>query len=387
MKLNPAIKIINYVALSAMLLLSNTSFAGCDSCMQSAANTANSQISNALNQVISTVNQSIAQTQALTTSIQAADQAINLTLTQTNLEFRTSLGAAAARISAEIARNTKAMTELTNHQVTELSKALAQMQNAKQKLENDREFSNELAQPSSGAFMVDRSIALKQGRVQQQQMLDAYMQNIHDYNDSVEAIDKGMTYRHVVNLANMDKENYSPTPMITDTQIGTADEQEYIKNYIKLVTNHSPLKNVTVRDAQKTGAARYELDRRIWNSRMEIVQYTLADEMLDKTGTIDPTEWRSGYMEEARLDDNGKVSLMEALRAEVDGRLMTPGWYQNMKEMSSAGLSRETVYQKATQLKLMWEMLKKQDHTLRLLALQTAMELEEDKDRVRGLKP
>ena len=209
-----------------------------------------------------------------------------------------------------------------------------------------------------------------------------------DCNDAEEAdYQAGMMSRLYLKIAQDDPETFRPTPLIAGTTIADGTEADYLKRFLVMTTNPVPLPRLNTGQATNLGAAEYEAERRIWNARMAMVQDVLTDELVSKTGTIAPSEWQYAYLEEAKTDADGKVSLMEALRADVDGRLMTPGWFQNIKQMSAAGVTREQVYQKATQLKLMWELLKREDHTVRLQALQTALALEADRSRVLGMRP
>lgn len=381
-------KALIIILMSVLSIFSTTTYGGCDACMQAAAKTAESTLTSALSSTLASVETRVKLTKDLAQAIKQADININATLTSTNQQFRKSLDASGARIAMEISRNTKAVTDLTTHQVSQMTTTLKEKESAEQKIQNDRDFSQLTGQPVSGDVMVDRTIALKSAMVAREQILDGYMKQTHEINNSIEANDKKLSSRHIKDIAEEDEILFSPTPLITGTQIQTIDEQENTKKFIRLLTNYNPISNTNATDKISSAfkANERELNRRIWNAKIEAVQYVLADEMLDKVGLIDPTEWKSAYMEEAQTDENGKVSMAEMLRAEVDGRIMTPGWYKNMKEMGSTGLSREIIYQKATQLKLMWELLKKEDHTLRLLAIKTSMALQEDKKRIMGLK-
>ncbi|MCU7951376.1 MAG: hypothetical protein KZQ74_13710 [gamma proteobacterium symbiont of Bathyaustriella thionipta] len=85
-------------------------------------------------------------------------------------------------------------------------------------------------------------------------------------------------------------------------------------------------------------------------------------------------------MEEAEKDDNDKVSMYEIIRAGVDGKIATPGWYKNVKEMDYTGLLREEAYTSASQLKIMHEILKQEVNNVELTSLSVINELNKNKE-------
>lgn len=382
---------MNKVKFKALLFIisaySGQLFAGCDSCMQAAAQSANTSITTAVKQVDASTQNAVTQTKALTQAIKTAETSIVTILNANHQQYLQSLSAAASQIVGQIAIDTKTLTNLSDHELKSLVQTLSEVTTAKLKIENDKEFSPTLAQPASGDIMSDRTIFLKEGRVQQEQLTQAIMDAIHTYNDEGLDKDGGMSRRITSALASEDDDAFDASSLSNTTLIKDPVSAENIKKHIMLITNAEPVPRLTGNQSTKPNAADYELNRKVWNARMEITQQILVEEMLSKTGTIKSGDWQNGYMGEVENDSNGNTSLIEAMRGEVDGRLMTPGWYQNMKEMSTTGVTRELVYQGATQLKLMYMLLKKTDASLRLAALRATIKLDHDKTALNNAAP
>jgi len=222
----------------------------------------------------------------------------------------------------------------------------------------------------------ETTTSFKEASTQKKQLHKVTAQAFQNYNDKSDAVDKGMEYRVVLDRVNQDKENLRIDNWFRKDATLTDIEVDQLNWMTATVSNAIPLPNVSERSAlSDTKSPPYEVERRIWNSRVASLQQVVSDQITDRTALVEP-DWIEGYAGDPSTD---KISILESLSREIDGRLETPGWFQNVKQMPKSGLKREMNYLLAIENKLIYELVERINHKNRLLSLSLAKKLNEQR--------
>ena len=285
---------------------------------------------------------------------------------------RTSIDGFAKRISAEIVRNTKAATNLHTHIVNSLAETNKEITAAKNAL-NVHDQLDESSQPASGVVGSCKTEALKTAFVQNKQITTALNTQLRAHNDS-EPGSKRILSRQIAKLATKDDDHFNPIPIIHANTL-TQGQIDKLTFYITAITNPDPLPKMMMSDVAKSNAMGYELHRRIWNVKQQIVQDILVTQITSRSPTM-PSDWVEAY---AGTKPTGNISLYEAFDREISGRLSTPGWFLDIKQKNQSGLKREMVYLKSIENRLLYEIAKRKAQRNRILAIKAAIAIAETK--------
>jgi len=188
-------KKVSWALWVSILILSENVNAGCDTCIQAAAQTANTNMTAAINSVTSSVQANVSATQALNASVQAVNASLQATINLNTQQLLQGLDASTNRIELSIQQNTKTVERMTDHTVKSMVKALKDVRIAEEVDENNKIYSDTLAQPLSGEIGANRAPLLKQGIVQSNQIWRQMAEDMHEWNNNTTDVNqagKGM---------------------------------------------------------------------------------------------------------------------------------------------------------------------------------------------------
>jgi D-ribose pyranose/furanose isomerase RbsD len=362
------------------LLIINTSYAGCDPCIQAAAQAANTSMTTAINTVTGSVNANVSATQALNASLQAVNASLQATINLNTQQLLQGLSASTNRIELSIQQTTKTVERMNDHTVKSMVNALKEVRVAEEVDQNNKTFSGEFAQPLSGEIGANRAPLLKQGLVQSDQMWRKMADDMFEWNNNTEEVDQAGKGMKKAMLLTEEDEVWSPLPLINKRQL-TKDESLNMQKLLTMIVNPVPLPSAT--DEQKASnskASEYEFQRRIINAKLGLAHSVLAKSIADKTPLIpmSDADWKKGYVI-AEPDADGKVSVMNMIESETLGRISSEGWYQDVKTKTPAGLLREQVYQQAVNNQMLLRLVEQEEQKLTMLALLAIAEVEKSR--------
>ncbi|MCU7951325.1 MAG: hypothetical protein KZQ64_04695 [gamma proteobacterium symbiont of Bathyaustriella thionipta] len=282
--------LVAFILLNTLAISHKATAYYCDVCMNKSAGKMNSDIASGATPMPGDVAPSIGLTVSEIGMVVAADVAINASIWSNHYIWLNAWSASTETIVSSIAQSTKAMNELKNHQIEKATETVKQVQSVIEKNNEDREFSTVLSQPASGDLKVDQTIALKEGVSKNHEFLVKQMVQVHKTNDSIEAIDKGLSSRYIINLAKLPASDFSSNGIINATYIKSQDEQDSSVRYVQLSTNPIPLRNANYMDKGKNSMKvnKYEIERRLWNGKIEIIQRIMNENVINKIGMIEP---------------------------------------------------------------------------------------------------
>lgn len=373
-------RLFKYASMPLLVLtiaFSNGANSGCDPCIQAAAQAANAQMTAAINAVSASVQANVSATQALNASVQAVNTSLQTAINLNTQQLLQGLDASTNRIELSVQQNTKAVERMTDHTVKSMVKSLKDVRVAEEVDENNKIYSETIAQPLSGEIGANRAPLLKQGIVQSKQMWRQMADDMHEWNNNTTDVDQaGQAVKKAVLLAEED-DVWNPVPLVTGRQI-TPAESVNMQKLLTMLVNPVPLPSATdEKMASSPRAAEYEFDRRLINAKLGLAHSVLAKSIADKQPLIpiSPDDWQQGYVT-AEPDANGKVSILSMLESETVGRLGSEGWYQDVKTKTPAGILREQVYQQATNNHLLLRLVEQDEQKLSMLALMAISEIE-----------
>jgi len=373
-------KKVSWALWVSILILSENVNAGCDTCIQAAAQTANTNMTAAINSVTSSVQANVSATQALNASVQAVNASLQATINLNTQQLLQGLDASTNRIELSIQQNTKTVERMTDHTVKSMVKALKDVRIAEEVDENNKIYSDTLAQPLSGEIGANRAPLLKQGIVQSNQIWRQMAEDMHEWNNNTTDVNQAGKGMKKAVLLTEGSDAWNPVPLITKNQI-TPAESVNMQKLLTMLVNPVPLPSATNEQmASSPKAAEYEFDRRLLNAKLGLAHSVLAKSIADKQPLIpmSTNDWQKGYVM-AEPDANGKVSVHSMLESETIGRLGSEGWYQDVKTKTPAGILREQVYQQAINNQLLLRLVEQEEQKLSMLALMAISELEKTK--------
>jgi D-ribose pyranose/furanose isomerase RbsD len=364
----------------AFSFASGVARAGCDPCIQAAAQSANAQMTAAINAVTTSVQANVSATQALNASLQAVNASLQATLNLNTQQLLQGLSASTNRIELSIQQTSKTVERMTDHTVKSMVSALKEVRVAEEVDENNKIYSDALAQPLSGEIGANRAPLLKQGIVQSSQMWRQMADDMNTWNNNTDDVNQaGKGMKKAVLLTEGD-DVWSPVPLVTQRQI-TSDQSVNMQKLLTMLVNPVPLPSATDEQmASSSKASEYEFERRILNAKLGLAHSVLAKSIADKQPLIpmSDADWQKGYVM-AEPDANGKVSVMSMLESETIGRLGSEGWYQDVKTKTPAGILREQVYQQAINNQLLLRLVDQEEQKLSMLALLAIAEIEKSR--------
>lgn len=359
---------------------SGSAMAGCDPCIQAAAQAANAQMTGAINLVSTSVQANVTATQTLSASVQAVNTSLQAAIGINSKLLLQGLDASTNRIELSIQQTAKTFERMTDHTVKSMVKALKDVRVAEEVDENNKIYSKWLAQPLSGDIGANRAPLLKQGLVQSKQIWRQMSDDMYEWSNNTSDVDgagKGM--KKAVLLTEGD-DVWSPVPLVTKRQL-TVTESVNMQKLLTMLVNPIPLPSATdVQMASSPKAAEYEFDRRVLNAKLGLAHSVLAKSIADKHPLIpiSKNDWQKGYIM-AEPDSTGKVSIMSMLESETVGRLASEGWYQDVKTKTPAGILREQVYLQAINNQLLLRLVEQDEQKISMLSLMAIAEIEKSR--------
>ncbi|MCU7951375.1 MAG: hypothetical protein KZQ74_13705 [gamma proteobacterium symbiont of Bathyaustriella thionipta] len=283
------------------------------------------------------------------------------------------------RVIGEVARSIKANEDLTNHIVNSTTTTYKNKESAKEKKYLENAF-GKYAQPVSGDVSVDRAELFKKAIVEKRQVKKDILTNMVKNNEKDVHL-KGMGTRYKKDLLEKFTDEYNFINYLSKNQLSSSEYEKLIAQ-ITILTDLEPLSETTAIDKAGGGSvAKLEVEKRLWNSRTNIVRSALVDDTLNKTQLIDKGDWMYAYASNLTEGDKSKVSIYDFLSSEADGRIMTPGWFQNIKETTSTGLKREESYIDAIINKSLYELMLRKNSENQLSSILGVMQLHEKEIR------
>lgn len=359
----------------AFCLQINNVFAGCDPCIQAAAQTTSTQMSTSIQNVTASVQGNVSATQALNASIQATDAAWQAVVNLNSTNYLQGLDAATSRIELSQSQLLKVIENLADHEVQSITKIFEQLYNAEQKSVTERMLRPELAQPMSGEIGANRAALLKKGIVQKDQRWKQMDINFAQWSNNTATVDSAGNSITTSMLLTEDPEVFDPTPLLTKNVI-SEDESLNMQKLITLLANPVPEKRISDDElVTNPNAEKLELERKLRNSKRAIAFSVLSKGIAEREAVIPISEddWLLGYTI-ASPDNNGNTSYRDFLESETVGRLSSEGWYQDIKTKTETGVVREQVYQQALNNHLLFKSLQQEEQQLLLLAILAAEE-------------
>jgi len=375
-------KLFSIAVMSICCIYTNLAIAGCDPCIQSAANTANSQMTSGLSSTTAAVNANVTATNTLNTTVQSVSAALQSTLSLHSQQYLSGLSASTNRIELSIQQNTKTITNLTDHFNNTMVNALKEMRIAEQVDENNKTF-GQLAQPLSGDIGANRAPMLKEGIVQSRQIWRKITDDMHTWNNNTSDVNAlGSAAKTSILLTEPD-EVWDPSALVTKNQI-SIEESLNLQKLLTLIVNPVPQRAATKEElANDSRIAEKELNRRIDNSKLSLVHSVLANSVAKRHPLIPISgdDWQIGYTT-SQPDNNGKTSYLSMLESETVGKLTSEGWYLDIKTKTVAGAMREQVYQSAIRNQMLMDLVEQEEQKNILLAIIAIEEITKSKPGV-----
>ncbi len=127
--------------------------------------------------------------------------------------------------------------------------------------------------------------------------------------------------------------------------------------------------------ADGNGTKTYEFERKIYNAKLAFVMDAVLNLLVEQAQTIE-TDWVRSYM--TKTSAAASISEAETVSGLVSGRLASPGYYLDIKSLSTVGLQRELTYLKAEENYLLLKSNEKKQlkNTLLMLRLIQALNSE-----------
>lgn len=360
-------------ALLVVMSKSNLVAAGCDTCIQSAAQGASSSMQSALSSLTSTVNQDVSATNTLNSTVNTVGNTIQATMTANHELLLQGLSASSKQIELSIQANTKSNELLNDHLVLNLGKVFKEIFVSEQTQKTNRTYDNDIAQPLSGDIGANRAPLLKQANVQSEQIKTQMSVNMYEWLTSPESDSSRSSGARTSALLLEDNDVWDPTPIIGN-KVLTDEQYHNAQKLLTVLITPVPLEAVTDGEmsSDPTAAGR-ELSRKLYNVQASIAHSILTKSITDRLPLIpiSTDDWKQGYIS-VENEVDGKTSMLSFLESETMGRLMSEGWYKDVKTKTEAGILREQVYMQAIRNKLALRMLRQEEDRLMLEALNYA---------------
>jgi len=143
------------------------------------------------------------------------------------------------------------------------------------------------------------------------------------------------------------------------------NELNNIQTFVTYITNPKPLLVLEDRKLASPRAQEYELKRRIYNAKSQLVSTIINEVVAHRAPFASPDIVRS-YV--SRSSTESKLSITEALNSLVEGRVSSDGWYLNIKLLNKSDLQREMTYLKAEENTLLFMLHQRREWRNQLLA-------------------
>lgn len=363
-----------------LALYNPVAHAGCDPCIQAAAQSANATMTSSINAVTTSVQANVSATQALNTAIQAVNTSLQTAINLNTQQILQGLSASTNRIELSIQQNTKTVERMTDHTVKSLVKALKDVRVAEEVDENNKTYSDALAQPLSGEIGANRAPLLKAGLVQSQQVWRQIADDMHEWSNNTTDVDQAGSGMKKAMLLTEGDDVWNPVPLVSEKQL-TRDQSLNMQRLLTMMVNPVPLPAASEEQlASSPKASEYEFDRKLLNAKLGLAHSVLAKSIADKQPLIpmSTNDWQQGYVM-AEPDSNGNVSILSMLESETIGKLSSEGWYQDIKTKTEAGILREQVYQQAINNHMLLRLVEQEEEKLTMLSLLAISSLEKSK--------
>lgn len=365
-----------FIVAVAFLLQSTVAWAGgCDPCIQTATQTANSQMTGSINNATASVQANVSATQALNASIQATDAAWQAAIQLNSMNYLQALDAATSRVELTQSQLLKTEENLADHEVQSIAKMFEELYNAQQAADAEKMLRPELAQPMSGDIGANRAPLLKQGMVQAEQRWRKMDENFATWSETTETVNSAGESITTAMLLTEEEEVFDVTPLLTSDSL-TETQSLDLQKLLTLLINPVPEKKMTDEQmASDPKAAQKELERKLRNAKLTMAFSVLARGLSEREAVIpiSQADWQQGYTT-ARPNAEGKTSYREFIESETVGRMASEGWYQDIKVKTDAGVLREQVYQQAMNNHLLYKSIQQEEQQLLLLAIIAAEE-------------
>ena len=371
------VKKLVLIALSTALLHSSHSvYAGCDPCIQTAANSASSTMQAAINTTTSAVQANVSATNALNTSINTAATALQATLQANQVLLIRALSNQSMQNSTLLEANNKVLLNTADHIAKSVVDALKKSSLAEMINEHKMVWGpNSL--PLSGDIGAMLAEPLKIGEAKSLQNWQEYTKYFREYQATHSPASKLISQQ--IKAAKSD-ESFSPVPLLTKSRL-TNDEAVQMNELIMLMVDPDPLEPAT--DEQlvaNSQFADYEIKRKLHNAGLQLAHSVLSKSVAERVSHVPISEdsWQIGYTT-ATPDADGKTSIMSVYDSEANGRVGAIKWFENIKTVTEAGLLREQVAMQAMRNKMLLRMMKQEEEQLALLSLLTIKEVHKNR--------
>lgn len=144
------------------------------------------------------------------------------------------------------------------------------------------------------------------------------------------------------------------------------DELNNMQMLITYLTNPHPLPVFTDDQLSSPKAQSYELNRRIYNAKVNWVS-VLANELIAHRAQFASPDWVRSYVN--RSSAEAEMSINESFSSLVEGRITSDGWYLNIKIMNEVGIEREQTYLKSEENALLFMLSQRREWRNQLLSI------------------
>lgn len=400
-------KLLHALAVIGMGLGSSNALAVCDSCMQSAVQAANTSLSTGMQSVNSSLTSHETAINQLNSTLQTSYQTMNQTYEQFNQKLIEVIEMMGSNSALEIDKTTKTVEIAGDSISLALFDALKQV-NTVQTIIKQQEDYGELSHPQSIQIGTNKSVSLFAASKRKDGLKNLFGVGFSEYLGNTEIEEEGNRANAMGQLADLEDIDWDITPLLNNQQIvnelsDDPDNPSEMTRLMKLMQRllvPIPLRVATEEELageNASGFQDYEVSRRIFNAKTEVVYAALSDSLIDRVALMPikegDSQWNLGYQKDLlqpieyswpAADDEGNpidspkqkmVSTQAELKAEMTGRLMDEAWFSGISAMNQTGIQREIVYQQALNNKMLLKLIDEEEKKIMLLALKASNDL------------
>jgi len=323
-----------------VVLSGRVSAQGCDSCLQAAATTAN-------------------------TEMIAALQALQVQLELNTQQLESGLSTSAARIELTVNKLTKASGNQFESLITSIDKMYESQTLAREELNRDYQYGPQ-SMPRSLDIHADRALSLRQAWERQEQIWDSMQDKMIEH----QRVDPSTRAKILRKALQATEGSASLGDLVARDQL-SVDEIAGLDDLLKVLVSTEPTAgfsaDVVARDPAQ---ARKELQRRIGNAKQQFAYGVLSRSLIEMQPLIDRDDapWGHTYVQSEGVED-GQISWREFLHDETQGRLQSESWFNDIRHLNKVGLMREQVVLQALRNHILARSVQREEELTVLMAL------------------
>lgn len=351
----------------ASFFFSTSVLAVCDECAKAALDTATSSMQSSIQATTTVVSSNGAAINALSTLNSTNSSALQLQLSTLSQQELTAFDGMATKISSQLKVNAKQSEINFNNLIINMQR-LSDNEVANDQINyTDRTF-GPLSKPLSGKLNVPRIDYIVSGYEVKEVVQQTFIESMQDWLDNPADEDGN----NIEQLALLEDEELFDISEFIQNKVISAEELDKLKTLIQLIVEPNPQPNMSIEKAQESKANRMlmiaQKQKRI---KQQVVHSVITEAVMDKAPFIVVDDsWSSSYLS---FDENfsGMVSFNQFYESETLGKVTSADWYDDISQLTEAGLLREQIHQANTTNMLLSEILKAERKEALLVALET----------------